>query len=644
MAPALRIRLFQTGVMLIAALPALVFIHWFIVQPVPLLPREHELPILIEAFFRLQTPWSGIVVFHKITLGITAITGLSASVLATVLAIRAADQIAARRLALSLSFASYSVGYFFFGITHAEYRAAIGWQPEVFHRLLFDLSAYGFGFLSAVFILRFFVSYPRSATVEEWEAFFQHQLVSSREKMRAGGGHYKLLPESIRTRWANSKGGNTWFRYLSDADQARRSARFIQFIQSNTAVVLVAVLAIVCAIIDWLDASQCAGKSLAPAIFVIKKLGVFLAVMLNAVALDGVQKCLQKHSGSLLPEERLKIDWIKSTLLVGGVLFGVVYLGSTILSILTLGKLAERDIFIPGAIVMLGPTLVAFQLYVLAFVISLAMSIFYRGAIDPRLAARKITVFGVLGLLVAFLFVLIERTVALKIVAFFNLSPDMGALIAGASVAATVAPIRNRAEKIVTIFVGRFLPLDSLIEGERKVIAVALSDLSGYTALSSRDEKQALLMAALLQRQAQKVTDAHGGRVVKSMGDAILFAFDDASTAVKVLAALHRDFAPAAEQVGLVPLPLHSGAHVGEVTVAHDGDIYGQTVNVAARIQGIAPAGQIVVSDAFATAAGSDGFRVIGPRRFKNVPLPIACLELSTPHVDQNDPTLPPLR
>ena len=229
------------------------------------------------------------------------------------------------------------------------------------------------------------------------------------------------------------------------------------------------------------------------------------------------------------------------------------------------------------------------------------------------------------------MFVFFERIVAFKIIAFFNLSPEAGTVIAGGAVAATVAPIKNHAQKAINTFVGRFLPLDSIIEGERRNVVIALSDLSGYTLLSSRDEKQAMLLAALLQRQAGKLTKVHGGRVVKSMGDAVMFAFDDAPTAAKVLAALHRDFAPAAEQFGLTALQVHSGAHMGEVTIAHDGDVYGQTVNIAARIQGGAAPGQIVVSETFAVAAKSAAYRDLGPQKFKNVPEVISCLELLLP-------------
>jgi class 3 adenylate cyclase len=88
-------------------------------------------------------------------------------------------------------------------------------------------------------------------------------------------------------------------------------------------------------------------------------------------------------------------------------------------------------------------------------------------------------------------------------------------------------------------------------------------------------------------------------------------------------------FAPAARQLGLQPLQVHSGAHWGDVTVAGDGDIYGQTVNLAVRIQASAVAGQIAVSSAFAsTAGGTARFRSIGERQFKNVTGFVPCEEL----------------
>jgi adenylate cyclase len=136
-------------------------------------------------------------------------------------------------------------------------------------------------------------------------------------------------------------------------------------------------------------------------------------------------------------------------------------------------------------------------------------------------------------------------------------------------------------------------------------------------------------VAALLQRQAAMQCEAHGGRIVKTMGDAVLLAFDDAARAGNALAGLHREYPTAARALGLEALPVHSGAHFGEVTITGDGDVFGQTVNIAARLQGLASPGQAVVSEAFARAAGAAPHRSLGPRVLKNVPEPVVCEELS---------------
>lgn len=93
--------------------------------------------------------------------------------------------------------------------------------------------------------------------------------------------------------------------------------------------------------------------------------------------------------------------------------------------------------------------------------------------------------------------------------------------------------------------------------------------------------------------------------------------------------ALHRDFEAASHELGLEALPVHSGAHWGEVTVAHDGDLYGQVVNITARLQASSNAGQVVVSRAFADLARhSAALRDLGLRQFKNVTERIPCEEL----------------
>src|SRR5262249_40894481 len=146
--------------------------------------------------------------------------------------------------------------------------------------------------------------------------------------------------------------------------------------------------------------------------------------------------------------------------------------------------------------------------------------------------------------------VLFERAVAVKMTQWLAMPPEWGPVVAGALVAATVAPLRGWVEKATNNLVARFLPVDMIAGGARRETTIALCDLSGYTALSGRDEKQALLVAALLAQRALRAASSQGGRVVKGMGDAVLLEFEDARRACLALRELHASFPGAAEAVG----------------------------------------------------------------------------------------------
>ena len=114
------------------------------------------------------------------------------------------------------------------------------------------------------------------------------------------------------------------------------------------------------------------------------------------------------------------------------------------------------------------------------------------------------------------------------------------------------------------------------------------------------------------------------------MGDAVMMEFASARDACSALEALHAAFPVAARAIGIPPLALHSGAHHGEVTIGPDDDLYGQTVNLAARLQGIAMDNQIVLSDKIVEAALLDAEKIesLGPRVLKNIPESVACFAL----------------
>jgi len=132
----------------------------------------------------------------------------------------------------------------------------------------------------------------------------------------------------------------------------------------------------------------------------------------------------------------------------------------------------------------------------------------------------------------------------------------------------------------------------------RSVPAVAFVDLSDYTRLTQEQGDESAARAAMrLARLADEAALRHDGRVVKLLGDGVLLAFSRPSDAV--LATL--ELTAEATVQGLPPL--HAGVAAGPL-VNRDGDVYGNTVNLAARVAASAKAGEVLVTQAVVDAAG----------------------------------------
>jgi len=320
-------------------------------------------------------------------------------------------------------------------------------------------------------------------------------------------------------------------------------------------------------------------------------------------------------------EERRRVSWLRAVGLLAaavGVAFFVLFWVQI--------WIVHND---KDSLALAGAWMLGVQFLPIALVGGIAFAVLRGGALDARLAFTRVTVWSVLGLAMTVGFLLVERYVAVKIVAWLSLPPDSGAVMAGAAIAASFVPVRRATERTVTRIAERYLPLSAIAGGARVEKTVLICDISGYTALSAHDEPRALLLGALLKRLGERAAGANGGRLVKSMGDAVMVTFADNDGAVRAARALHGEFPAAARAVAVEPLPLHSALHRGEIVESHDGDIYGQTVNVCARLVDAAAAGEIVGSAAALPAAGdAAGLRSIGPRRFKNVPQALECFRL----------------
>ena len=149
--------------------------------------------------------------------------------------------------------------------------------------------------------------------------------------------------------------------------------------------------------------------------------------------------------------------------------------------------------------------------------------------------------------------------------------------------------------------------------------AMCFLDLVGYTRLTEeRGDRAAAALATSLADLVEQVSLPHGGQPVKWLGDGVMFHFKRPGQAV--VAAL--EMVERTPQAGLPPA--HVGLHAGPV-VFQDGDYFGRTVNLAARIAAHAGPGQVLVSDQVVAecADGPVAFEPIGPVPLKGVADPV---------------------
>jgi class 3 adenylate cyclase len=153
----------------------------------------------------------------------------------------------------------------------------------------------------------------------------------------------------------------------------------------------------------------------------------------------------------------------------------------------------------------------------------------------------------------------------------------------------------------------------------RRPPAVSFLDISGYTRLTEeRGDEAAADLAARLATLVRGSAREHGGQPVKWLGDGVMFYFPNPGDSV--VAALEMVEGVAAQALP----PARVGAHAGPV-VFQEGDYFGRTVNIAARIAEYARPGEVLVSQDVVDQADLDGveFTGIGPIELKGLSEPL---------------------
>jgi adenylate cyclase len=133
---------------------------------------------------------------------------------------------------------------------------------------------------------------------------------------------------------------------------------------------------------------------------------------------------------------------------------------------------------------------------------------------------------------------------------------------------------------------GRWIDADE----EHRELAVGFADVSGFSKLAKQLEPEELASVVdTFETAAFDVVSTHGGRVVKLIGDEVMFVADDVPTAVDI----GLDLMDAVARLA-VPVALHCGIASGP-TVTVGGDVFGSTVNLASRLTDVARRGRLVL-------------------------------------------------
>src|SRR4051794_19989636 len=182
----------------------------------------------------------------------------------------------------------------------------------------------------------------------------------------------------------------------------------------------------------------------------------------------------------------------------------------------------------------------------------------------------------------------------------------------------------------------------SVAREQRKLAAILAADVVGYSRLMGRDESGTL--ARLRENRSERldpVLAKYGGRLVKLTGDGALLEFasavDALSAAVEFQQAMVEANAGRAADTALV---FRMGLHLGDLIV-DGGDLYGDGVNVAARLEGEAPAGGILISrnvrDAVAGRVKAT-FEDLGGLSLKNIERPVRAFSVKWEPSDWQQP------
>ncbi len=162
---------------------------------------------------------------------------------------------------------------------------------------------------------------------------------------------------------------------------------------------------------------------------------------------------------------------------------------------------------------------------------------------------------------------------------------------------------------------------------KQRLAAILAADVAGYSRLMAADERATVAALDVARGVFRRMIESNQGRVIDMAGDSVLAVFETATGAVSAAVAVQKELGSAAK---MVPedrqMRFRIGVHLGDVMEKADGTVYGDGVNIAARLENLAEPGGTVVSEAVQTTQRNrtpTAFEDMGEHTVKNIAHPV---------------------
>jgi class 3 adenylate cyclase/KaiC/GvpD/RAD55 family RecA-like ATPase len=172
-----------------------------------------------------------------------------------------------------------------------------------------------------------------------------------------------------------------------------------------------------------------------------------------------------------------------------------------------------------------------------------------------------------------------------------------------------------------------------LSSGQRRLAAIMVTDMVGYSSMTQTDEAGAMKLLETHRRLVRPIVQGFFGREIKTLGDGFLIEFGSALEATQCAVEIQKAHRDHNRSTTGGHFTVRIGIHAGDV-IHQEGDVYGDAVNIASRIEPLAEPGGICVSEqVFAQVRNKVEYTLLKlpPQRLKNIDIPVEVYKVVLP-------------